>query len=118
MKKFLIMLTFALCFAGVLSSCQKAESDEWVFYTVNPEGSFSGNCLSICNQMKSELQAAIPYSYGMFKRDDAKAISVCDQVYESTKPGEKAHYTIILTVSKGSSNPGNVPETTLKRYVY
>lgn len=118
MKNYLIILTLAFCCAGLFSSCQKAESDEWVYYTVNPAKSFSGDCLSICDQMRSGLQAGLQSSYGMYKRDDAKAISICDKVYENTKPGEKSHFTIVLTVSKGSSTPGDVPQTTLKSYVY
>ena len=114
MKKILIMLTIALCCAGALSSCQKADSDEWVFYTVNPSGTFSGfNCPIICSQMTSELQAGLTYNNGMYKRNDSKAISICDKVYERTKPGEKSHFTIVLTVSKGSA-----PDKTLKSYVY
>ena len=119
MKKTLLLLAAFFCCAIILTSCGKDETaDDWVSYTVNPSETFSGNCLSICEQMRTALKSEMTTSYSMFKRDDAKAITICDRVYNSTKATATASFTIVLSVSKGSTGPDDIKLTTLKTYEY
>ena len=113
MKKILLTLTcgrtrliatFAavLCCAiisTVFTACKNDEQDSvsnYAAYDVVAIG--SGNSLFICENMQEALRTGMPLDNKVCnKRDDAKAIRICDEVYK--KSYATAHFKIILRVT-------------------
>ena len=122
MKK--LMMTFAavLCCAiisTVFTACSKDNESvsDYAAYTVNPSGNFSGNCLAICQDMRDALTTGMPLDQKTCKRNDAKAISICDQVYQNTTATATAHFKIVLEVTPLGNGMDN-KTTTIKTYEY
>ena len=103
MKKFLMTLAAVLCCAlttTVFTSCSE-EGDSlsnYATYAVNPKGEFANtNCMTICEKMREALKTGMEYSNGLCKRDDARAIRVCDDIYN--KMTGSGHFKITLEVA-------------------
>lgn len=109
MKKLLVTLALAIVCALVMTSCDKpsGNTDEWVYYTVNPNGEFSrSNALAICAKMRSAMEdAGLTNDVGLARRNDARAIQLCDAVYENIKNQATATFSLALNVqdSKGKT---------------
>lgn len=102
----------------VFTACSSDDNDSvsnYEAYTVNPDGTFSGNCLAICEEMREALRTGMPLENNTCKRDDAKAIRICDGVYNSTTA--TAHFKIILQVTPFGNGVNNT-STTIKTYEY
>ena len=120
MKKILMTLAAVLCCAmisTVFTSCNKDEESisDYAAYTVNPDGTFSGNCLAICEKMRDALETGMPMDERTCKRDDEKAIRICDEVYKNTNA--TAHFKIVLQVTPLGNGTNNTT-TTIKTYEY
>lgn len=118
MKKVLMTLAAVLCCALFfsLTSCTKNESvSDYAAYTVNPSGTFSGNCLAICEEMRSALATGMPLDNNTGKRNDKKAISICDEVYK--KASATAHFKIVLNVTPFGNGMNNTTST-IKTYEF
>ena len=117
MKKLLTILALAVCCAMATTSCDKpaGNSDEWVYYNVNPNGEFSrSNALAICAKMRTAMEDAnLTNDVGLARRNDAKAIHICDAVYEDTKNQATASFSLALNVQDT-----NGKTTNLKIYNY
>lgn len=121
MKK--LMMTFAavLCCALISTTFTACSSDDgdslsdFAAYTVNPSGEFSGNCLAICEEMRAALKTGMPIDKNVCKRDDAKAIRICDEVYKNTIATAK--FKIVLDVTPLGDGIYN-QSTTIKTYEY
>ena len=122
MKKSLI-----LCFAVVcciltsvaFTSCSDDDSSDFVAYTVNPKGGMSLDKMMLNLQICEKMRDAIKASFGgapVYSRDDAKAIKACDKVAEEYRNVNAG--TIELYVSTPSSDPDNIPTTTVKTYTF
>ena len=95
-------LAAVLCCAmisTVFTACSNDDDSvsDYAAYTVNPSGNFSGNCLAICEKMRDALKTGMPIENNVCKRDDAKAIRICDEVYKSATA--TAHFKIVLQVT-------------------
>lgn len=124
-KNFLFAIAALLCVMVMnvtMSSCSKDDDeDQWVSYSVNPSGSFdplNTNCLDICGQMRTALDKGMNYTNSVCKRDDAKAKSICDKVYQETKNSAIGSFAISLSVAYPSSNPGADNSTVVATYNY
>lgn len=121
MKKIMMTLAAVLCCAmisTVFTACSSDDNDSvsnYAAYTVNPSGEFSGNCLTICEEMRNALQTGMPLENNVCKRDDAKAIRICDEVYNKTTA--TAHFKIALDVTPFGNGVNNT-STTIKTYEY
>ena len=121
MKKFMMTLAAVLCCAmisTVFTACNNDDEDSvsnYAGYTVNPDGTYSGNCLAICQKMRDALKSGMPISNNVCKRDDAKAIRICDEVYKNTPAN--AHFKIVLVVTPFGNGVNNT-STTIKTYEY
>ena len=122
MKKSLI-----LCFAVVcciltsvaFTSCSDDDSSDFVAYTVDPKGGMSLDKMMLNLQICEKMRDAIKASFGdavVYSRDDAKAIKACDKVAEEYRNVNAG--TIELYVSTPSSDPDNIPTTTVKTYTF
>ena len=120
MKKIMMTLAAVLCCAmisTVFTACSNDDDSvsDYAAYTVNPSGNFSGNCLAICEKMRDALKTGMPIENNVCKRDDAKAIRICDEVYNSTPA--TAHFKIVLVVTPLGNGVNNT-STTIKTYEY
>lgn len=119
MKKLLTTLALAICCAMAMTSCDglnNNNNDDWVYYTVNPDGEFSGtSALAVKGQMFSAIvNANLTNDVGLGRRNDsAKVIQICDGVYNDTKATAVGTFTIVVTLSDF-----NGQSTTLKSYKY
>ena len=124
MRKILMTLASVLCCvvaSNVLTSCSDDDNKEYVYYVVNPDGNqnFAGtSCLSVCQKMNDALKKRMTMSFNTWVRDDSKAISICDQIYNETKANAVGIFTVSLSVDKGSSDPYAQSSTVLKTYEY
>lgn len=123
MKKMFMTFAAVLCcvmISTVFTSCGKDDDDSvsnYAAYTVNPNGKFSGNCLAICQEMRDALQTGMPLNNNVCKRDDAKAIRICDEVYKKTTGTATASFNIVLDVTPFGNGVNNT-STTIKEYKY
>ena len=115
-------MTFAavLCCAMIstmFTSCGKDEESisDYAAYTVNPDGTFSGNCLAICQKMRDALEESMPLNDRIGTRDDDKAIRICDEVYKNTNA--TAHFKIVLSVTPLGNGMNNTTSV-IKTYEY
>lgn len=119
MKKILMTFVAVLCctmISTLFTSCQKNESiSDYAAYTVNPSGTFSGNCLAICEEMRDALTTGMPLDNRIGKRNDGKAISICDEVYK--KSSATAHFRIVLEVTPLGNGLNNTTST-IKTYEF
>ena len=120
MKKYLMTLAAVLCCAMIstmFTSCSKDEESisDYAAYTVNPDGTFSGNCLTICEKMRDALEKSMPLDDRIGTRDDEKAIRICDEVYKNTNA--TAHFKIVLSVTPLGNGVNNTT-TEIKIYEY
>lgn len=120
MKKIMMMFAAVLCCAMIstmFTSCSKDEESisDYASYTVNPKGTFSGNCLAICQKMRDALEESMPLDDNIGKRDDEKAIRICDEVYKNTNA--TAHFKIVLLVTPLGNGVNNTT-TEMKIYEY
>lgn len=116
MKKAIMILAAVLCCALFSTSCEKNESvSDFAAYTINPSGSFSGNCLAICEQMREALRKDMPLENNICKRNDKKAISICDEVVKQVTA--TAHFKIVLDVTPFGNGMDNTTST-LKTYEF
>ena len=119
-KKFILAALTMVCafvVTNLFTACSSSDDglSNYAAYTVNPSGEVTGNCLAICEMMRSELQKGMTWENGVCKRDDAKAISICDGVYKSTIA--TASFKIVLYVTPFGNGVNNT-STTLKTYEY
>ena len=102
MKKILMTLAVVLYCAmmtTIFTACGSDDQDSvsnYAAYTVAPING-SGNCLTICENMREALKPGMPLDEKVCKRDDAKAIRICDEVYKSATA--TAHFKIVLQVT-------------------
>ena len=114
MKKLLMTLALAICCALAMTSCNQLGTDEWVYYSVNPNGEFSGtNAMAVAQLMRAALQTELTNDIGLAKRNDSKAIQLCDRVYNDTKLISTGRFQILLDVKDFNGNTSN-----LKTYNY
>ena len=118
-----LIATFAavLCCAiisTVFTACKNDEQDSvsnFAAYDVVTINS-SGNSLIICENMQEALRTGMPLDNKVCnKRDDAKAIRICDEVYK--KSYATAHFKIILRVTPFGNGLDN-KATDLKTYEF
>lgn len=91
-KKFFFAIAALLCMMAVsvtVTSCSKDDGDDqwWVYY-VQPYGTIdilNCNALQIAKEMTTALDKGMGYTYGVCKRDDAKAKSICEKSYQELK---------------------------------
>lgn len=116
-----LVLTIAFCCAmisTVFTACSSDDDEsvsDYAGYTVNPQDQIRGNCLAICTKMREALKEGMPLGNNVCKRDDAKAIRICDEIYNSTPA--TAHFKIVLVVTPLGNGVNNT-STTIKTYEY
>ena len=122
MKKFLILCFAAVCCiltSVAFTSCSDDDSDDYVAYIVSPKGEMSLDKtmlnLKICEKMREAIKASFGDAV-VYSRDDAKAIKACDKVAEEYRNVNAG--TIELYMSIPSSDPDNIPTTTVKTYTF
>lgn len=95
------------------------DSADYVAYIVNPKGNMSLDKamlnLKICEKMREAIKASFGDAV-VYSRDDAKAIKACDKVAEEYRNVNAG--TIELYMSIPSSDPDNIPTTTVKTYTF
>ena len=91
-KKFLFAMAALLCVMAVsvtVTSCSKDDDDDqWWSYSVQPYGTIdvlNCNALQIAKEMTNALDNGMDYTYGVCKRNDSKAKSICDKAYQEYK---------------------------------
>lgn len=100
------------------SSCSSEEETVYYSYQVNPEGEFDVAVLDVCEQMRDGLEAAFGELMVVSNPDDARAIAICDEVYEQTRDQQYSG-NVVLTRSETVSDPDQEGETVvLKIYEY
>lgn len=106
MKKYLMTLAAVLCCAmmtTVFTACgSDDDGDEIVKYWAEPAGDNAFG-RQVCSQMDAALSSAFGSSVA-YKRDDSKAIRVCDEVANKVRDVELIG-TINLMVVFPSSDP-------------
>lgn len=118
MKKLFMMLAAVLCCVLFSTSCDKNPSvSDFAAYTVNPSGTFGNtNCLSICEEMRAALESGMPLDeHRIGKRNDEKAISICDAVYKNATA--TGHFSIVLEVTPFGNGMNNTTSL-LKTYEF
>lgn len=109
-------LALAICCAMAMTSCDQLNnnSDEWVYYSVNPDGEFSGtNAMEVAQNMRAALQSELTNDVGLARRNDSKAIQICDRVYNDTKLTAIGKFKIALNLQDSNGKTSN-----LKTYNY
>ena len=119
MKKILLALAAVLCCAMMTTMTTACSSDDesvsdFAAYTVNPKGEFpNSNCLEVVVEMRNALAKGLGDENRVCKRDDAKAIKICDEVFSSvTRSG---HFVIVLEVTPFGNGLNNT-STIIKSY--
>ena len=121
-KKFLFAIAALLCVMAVtvtMTSCSSDDEDEWVTYTVDPDGGYDflhDNCLVLSQTMNAALKNGMNYTGNVCKRDDSKAKSICDLVYQEIKNSAIGHFTLKLYVSHPSTNADYSDKVELATY--
>ena len=119
MKKILMTMAAVLCCAMIstaFTACgnENESVSDYAAYRVNPSGQFGNtNCLAICEQMREALRKNLTDENGLCKRNDDKAISICDEAYKKATPS--GHFTIVLTVTPFGNGLDN-QSTTIKSW--
>ena len=120
MKKFMMTLAAVLCCAMTMTlftACGDDEQDSvsnYAGYNVTAKGNgFIG--LMIVQNMQDALTTGMPLDGKMCKRDDAKAIKICDEV--AKKSVSTASCEIELTVTPFGNGTEN-KTITLQTYVF
>ena len=102
----------------VFTSCSE-EGDSisnYATYDVNPKGEFAKtNCMNIIEAMRAALKSGMEYNNGLCKRDDARAIRICDDIYK--KMTGSGHFKIVLEVAPFGNGLEN-KAITIKTYEY
>ena len=105
MKKFLFTLAAVLCCVMVstmFTSCSKDDDSEFGSYYAETVGdNYFGDL--VCNQMDNALSSAFGNKM-FYKRDDKKAIRVCDEVAKKVE-NESLVGTINLMMRIGNTDP-------------
>ena len=114
-------LAAVLCCAMIstaFTACDKDNDNEsvsdYAAYKVNPSGEFgNSNCMDICEQMREALRKDLTDENGICKRNDDKAISICDEVFKKATPS--GQFSIVLTVTPFGDGVDN-KTTTIKTW--
>lgn len=106
MKKYLMAAVALICMTMTcvtLTACS-SDDDEEVFVRYNAE-TVGDNAFGsiVCGHMDQALSSAFGSNVA-YKRDDSKAIRVCDEVAEKVRDNSQIG-TIILKVTFASSDP-------------
>lgn len=113
-------LAAVLCYAMTMTSFTACSDDEqdsvsnYAAYNVTAKGSGMLG-LIIVENMQDALTTGMPLDGKMCKRNDEKAISICDEV--AKKSASTAYVEIDLTVTPFGNGTEN-KTTTLKTYVF
>lgn len=114
MKKYLMAAVALICMTVLcvsITSCSKDNDDDvFVRYDAVPGGS---NLFSqmVCDEMNREIATAFGSSTA-YRRDDSKAIRICDAVAEKVRDNSLVG-TIQLTVTFATSDPNANSNTNL-----
>ena len=120
MKKFMMTLAAVLCCAMTMTSFTACSDDEqdsvsnYAAYTVTAQGSGMLG-LMIVEDMQEALKTGMPLDGKTCKRNDEKAISICDEV--AKKSASTAYVEVYLTVTPFGNGTEN-KNITLKTYVF
>lgn len=121
MKKYLMAAVALICMTMAcvtLTACSSDDKEEFVSYVANPDGSYDfsdlAKILNVTQEMNSNINKA--FNGSAYKRNDSKAIQVCDEVAEKYR----SLITCKITLSMGvaSSNPDATNLVVIKTYSF
>ena len=129
MKKILMTLAAVLCCAmisTIFTACSKSENEsisDYAAYAVKvyAGSSINTNCDDVAEQMKEALDKGMDGKMSgsteddkcICKRNDQKAISICDEAFQ--KANRSGHFSIVLQVTPFGNGLNN-KTTDLKLY--
>jgi hypothetical protein len=129
MKKIMMTLAAVLCCAmisTIFTACSKSENEsisDYAAYAVKvyAGSSINTNCDDVAEQMKEALDKGMDGKMSgsteddkcICKRNDQKAISICDEAFQ--KANRSGHFSIVLQVTPFGNGLNN-KTTDLKLY--
>ena len=129
MKKILMTLAAVLCCAmisTIFTACNNSENDsvsDYAAYVVKVKSviSINSNCYDVEEQMRQALDKQMDGKMSgstegdkcICKRNDTKAISICDEAFKNANPS--GHFIIVLQVTPFVNGLNN-ETTVLKLY--